>query len=208
VEVLPAAVSLAALPPAVGMRLSIGVGGDELDPVVVDLAEGGLLIGGPPRSGRSNALLALARQLGLPVVAVAPRPSPLRQLPSCVTEIGAADELVGLLDTGPAALLIDDAELLVDSPLAPVLERAVRHMRDGAPVVVAAGTTDDLVSGYRGFVVDLRRSRRGILLSPQSTADGDLLGIRLGRSSAELRPGRGLLARRGRVEPLQLALAG
>src|SRR5207237_4309858 len=80
VELLPRAVRLDGLPHGHGTRVTIGVGGDELEPVVVDLADG-LLIGGPGRSGRSNALLVMARQLRLPIVAVAPRASPLRKLP-------------------------------------------------------------------------------------------------------------------------------
>jgi S-DNA-T family DNA segregation ATPase FtsK/SpoIIIE len=176
--------------------------------VVVDLVDGGLLIGGPPGSGRSNALLAIVRQLDLPVVAVAPRASPLRELPRCVTDAYAADQLVSLLAGGPVALLVDDADLLLGSPVAAVLERAVRQARDERSVVVAAGTTDDLMAAYGGFVVDLRRARSGVLLSPQSAADGDLLGIRLGRPpSVEVQPGRGLLTRRGQVLPVQLALA-
>jgi S-DNA-T family DNA segregation ATPase FtsK/SpoIIIE len=83
----------------------------------------------------------------------------------------------------------------------------VRAARDRASVVVAAGTTDELVTGYRGFAVDLRRSKAGVLLSPQSPADGDLLGVRLSRTiGGDVRPGRGVLALRGRTEPLQVAL--
>jgi S-DNA-T family DNA segregation ATPase FtsK/SpoIIIE len=194
-------------------RVVLGVGGDELDPVEVDLAAAapGLLVGGPAGSGRSSALLAVAHDLagsGLPVVAVAPRRSPLRALPGCVTASDGAVELERQLGDGRCVLLVDDAELLVDSGLAHVLERAVREARDAGTLVVAAGTTEELVTGYRGFVVELRKSRTGVLLSPQSAADGDLLGVRLSRSTGgPVRPGRGLLVRRGAVEPLQLAQA-
>jgi S-DNA-T family DNA segregation ATPase FtsK/SpoIIIE len=168
-------------------------------------------VGGPAGSGRSTALLTVLQSLrrdGLAVVAVAPRSSPLRALPGCVTSRDAAAELETRLGNGRCLLLIDDAELLVDSGLAHVLERAVRGARDAGTLVVAAGTTEDLVTGYRGFVVELRKSRTGLLLSPQSSADGDLLGVRLSRSTGgPVRPGRGLLVRRGRVEPLQLAQA-
>jgi len=72
---------------------------------------------------------------------------------------------------------------------------------------VAAGTTEELVTGYRGFVVDLRKAKAGVLLSPQGPADGDLLGVRLSRATGgPVQPGRGLLVQRGRVEPLQVAL--
>jgi len=188
--------------------------------VVVDVAEHppGFLVGGPPGSGRSTALLTVAaglRRSGLPLVAVAPRRSPLRELTDlagCVTSRDDAAALEQLLTGGtgalrPCALLVDDAELLVDSGLSFVLERAVREARDAGVVVVVAGTTDELVTGFRGFVVDVRKSRAGVLLSPQSAGDGDLLGVRLSRATGgDVVPGRGLLAVRGRVAPLQVAL--
>jgi S-DNA-T family DNA segregation ATPase FtsK/SpoIIIE len=207
IAALPTAVDLASLVLPEGLVL--GIGGDDLRAVTVDES---LVIAGPPRSGRSTALLALGRQLlaqGKTVVAVAPRPSPLRDLPRCHTDREASYDLEALLATRPAALLVDDAELLVDSPLAHVLETAVREMRDTGMLVVAAGTTDELVTGYRGFVVDLRRAKTGVLLSPQAASDGDLLGVRLSRATGgDVHPGRGLLCRRGVVEPLQVALTG
>jgi S-DNA-T family DNA segregation ATPase FtsK/SpoIIIE len=195
------------LPARVPYAGAFAVGGDELLPVDVDLVDGGFVIGGPPRSGRSSSLLTLARSLDRRLVAVAPRPSPLRELPGCHTDREAPYELEALLAEGPYALLVDDAELLVDSLLGPVLERAVREARDTGSVVVAAGTTEELVTGYRGFVVDLRRAKAGLLLSPQSPGDGDLLGVRLSRAvGGEVVPGRGLLVQRGQVLPVQVAL--
>ncbi|MBC7373891.1 MAG: FHA domain-containing protein, partial [Frankiales bacterium] len=151
-EPLPATVALAALP---GPGVVLGVGGDELDPVVLtypDL-ENGFLIGGPAGSGRSTALLTVAAGLGdLPVVAVAPRPSPLRALPGCLTGNDVA-ALRAQLGDGRIVLLPDDAELLVDGPLGPLLEDVVRHARDRGTVVVAAGRTTALAAGFRGAVV-------------------------------------------------------
>ena len=211
IEPLPSTVQLDALPTG-GSDVVLGVGGDELEPVTMPLPDGGFVVSGPPRSGRSTTLLTIGRQLiagGARVVAVAPRPSPLRELPDCHTDREASYDLEARLAQAPDALLIDDAELLVDSPLAYLLEKAVREMRDTHTRVVAAGTTDDLVTGYRGFVVELRRSRCGVLLSPRSAADGDLLGVRLPRSVAgTTHPGRGLLCDRGTTTPLQVAATG
>jgi S-DNA-T family DNA segregation ATPase FtsK/SpoIIIE len=210
VQPLPTCVDLSALPACIGTEVVLGVGGDELELLTANLADGGFVVSGPPRSGRSTALLSIGRQLlasGARVVAVAPRPSPLRELPGCHTDRDATYDLEALLAEPPAAILVDDAELLVDSPLAYLLEKAVREMRDTNTVVVAAGTTDELVTGYRGFVVELRRPKTGILLSPQSAADGDLLGVRLSRSvGGPVHPGRGLLCSRGTTTPLQVAL--
>jgi len=103
-------------------------------------------------------------------------------------------------------VLVDDAELLLDTPMGERLAELVRAARDADQAVVAAGTTDDLNSQYRGFVVDIRRSRSGLLLSPQSPSDGDLLGVRLPRNMAAGPVGRGLLVRSGAVMPVQVAL--
>ncbi len=83
VDPLPARLDLAALGPSVpgGAVVTIGVGGDELAPVRVDLAEvgPGFLVSGPARSGRSTALACMIQSLpaGRAVV-VCPRRSPLR----------------------------------------------------------------------------------------------------------------------------------
>ncbi|MDQ1654779.1 MAG: segregation ATPase FtsK/SpoIIIE, family, partial [Cryptosporangiaceae bacterium] len=62
-----------------------GVGGDQLTAYGPDLAAGipAFLVAGPPKSGRSTALVAMARSAvdsGHEVIAVAPRSSPLRAL--------------------------------------------------------------------------------------------------------------------------------
>lgn len=210
IEPLPPSVQLSALATSTA-GVVLGVGGDELDPLTADLCDAGFVVSGPPRSGRSTTLVTIGRQLladGRRVLAVAPRQSPLRGLPVCHTDREASYDLEALLADAPDAILIDDAELLVDSPLSYLLEKAVRQMRDTNTAIVAAGTTDELVTGYRGFVVELRRAKCGVLLSPQSAADGDLLGVRLSRAvGGPVHPGRGLLCRRGTAIPLQVALA-
>jgi S-DNA-T family DNA segregation ATPase FtsK/SpoIIIE len=195
----------------------LGAGGDALGPVGVDLLQTspGFVVGGPPRSGRSTVLETMARSLtgrGISVVLVTPRRSPLRELalPGMLGVVGADDEadLLGkLLDgVGRYVVLVDDAELLLDTPLDDRLGRVVRAARDADQAVVAAGTTGDLASQYRGFVVDVRRSRSGLLLSPQSQGDGDLLGVRLPRNMIPGPLGRGLLVLGGAVTPVQAAL--
>jgi S-DNA-T family DNA segregation ATPase FtsK/SpoIIIE len=205
------------LRPASPLWALLGAGGDALGPVGVDLLQTspGFVVGGPPRSGRSTVLETMARSLvgrGIPVVLVAPRRSPLRELalPGVLGVVGADDDadLLGKLLDGVErhVVLVDDAELLLDTPLDDRLGRVVRAARDADQAVVAAGTTGDLVSQYRGFVVDIRRSRSGLLLSPQSQGDGDLLGVRLPRNMVPGPLGRGLLVLGGTVMPVQAAL--
>ena len=205
--------------PRGGLWALVGVGGDALGPMGVDLLQTspGFVIGGPPRSGRSTALETMARwllRLQVPVALVTPRRSPLRELaarPGVLGVLGMregeAERLAELLRGAERhVVLVDDAELLLDTPMGERLAELVRAARDADQAVVAAGTTDDLNSQYRGFVVDMRRSRSGLLLSPQSPSDGDLLGVRLPRNMAAGPPGRGLLVQSGTASPVQVAL--
>jgi len=203
-------------------RCTVGVGGDHLAAIDLDLAESGatFLVSGPPRTGRSTALAAIVaslagRQSGaLPVIALCPRPSPLRDLRSLA---GVADVLVGrevsdeLADTlaelgGPAAIVVDDAELLADEPVAALLERLAQGARDSGHLVIAAGTTEDFqTQRYRGWLAALRRSRAGLLLNPAGPADGEVFDVRLPRSTCGGWPaGRGLLIWRGGMTPMQV----
>ncbi|GAA3471579.1 FtsK/SpoIIIE domain-containing protein [Nonomuraea roseola] len=192
----------------------LGVGGDALAPVGVNLlAHGpGAVIAGPPRSGRSSALLTAARSLissGTPVVAVVPRRSPLRELEGALAVLdGNGVGLRELLEGRERyVVVVDDAELInPDAPLGTLLEETLRTGRDGEHGLIIAGTTGDLSTAYRGFVAETRKSRTGLLLSVQSPADGDLFTVRLPRGAVGGPPGRGLLVTTGTVTPIQTAL--
>ncbi|MBB5934678.1 FtsK/SpoIIIE domain-containing protein [Streptomyces zagrosensis] len=194
----------------------LGVGGDELQPIGVDLRETGpgVVIAGPPKSGRSTMLLGAARALlraGTPVVLITPRRSPLRELEGAAGVLGMLgvdgkeEDLQALISKaeGPYVVLIDDAELLYDEPLDEALEAVLRSGMDGDHGLVAAGTTDTLSSQYRGFVTEARKTRSGVLLTPQSSSDGELFNIRLPANSGTGSPGSGLLIRGGGMMPIQ-----
>lgn len=187
----------------------VGVGGDELlahGPVLAPGARS-FVVGGPPRSGRSTTLVTMARSLiaaGTSLVLVAPRPSPLRDLSGgdAVLAVFAgadvpADQLAAALDAapGPVVVLMDDAELLRDCAAADVLRGVLRSGDDRPQGLVLAGSAEDMCSGFTGWQVDAKKSRQGLLLSPQSTTDGDLIGVRLARGAVggPVQPGRGLL---------------
>ncbi|WP_119728583.1 FtsK/SpoIIIE domain-containing protein [Thermomonospora amylolytica] len=202
----------------------VGVGGDTLGPVGVDLLnEGpGFVVAGPPRSGRSTTLLTIVHSLldpavggGLvPVLLLAPRRSPLRDLagrPGVLGVLGAdatEDELLEAIgDEHRYVVVADDAELLDETDLDDALRGVLRTARDGEHAVVIGGTTEDLGRGYRGFLADARRSRSGVLLSATSPDDGELFGLRLPRNAALSGPtGRALLVLTGTAAPIQVAL--
>src|SRR5207253_2446116 len=105
------------------------------------------------------------------------------------------------------AVLVDDAELVMQTPVAAVLDWLMRTARDAGHLVVLAGTTEDLSVGFRGFVVDARRARSGVVLCPRGPLDGELLGVRLARRyPSPTAPGRGLLVVGGSTVTLQVAL--
>ncbi len=197
-------------------------GGDELSPLGMDLEESGpgFVISGPPKSGRSSTLVAATMSLlhrGTEVILVTPRRSPLRELVAESGVLGtldsesSSDELEELTQSarGPYVIVVDDAELIYDTPLDEALEEEIRRGMDGGLGVIAAGAVDTLSSQYRGFVVQARRSRNGLLLSPQGSADGEMFNIRITSNSATGGPtGRGLLVQGGEVMPAQAVLPG
>ncbi|WP_328594835.1 FtsK/SpoIIIE domain-containing protein [Actinomadura macrotermitis] len=211
------------LPPSALWAL-VGVGGDTLAPVGVDLLnEGpGFIVAGPPRSGRSTTLRTIVHSLldpavagGLvPVVLITPRRSPLRLLAGRPGVLGvlnadaeAADLEAVIGDEHRYAVIVDDAELLDETELDDALRDVLRTARDGEHAVVLGGTTEDLARGYRGFMADTRRSRSGVLLSVDSPDDGDLFGLRLPRNAPLGGPtGRGLFVIAGATTQIQVAL--
>lgn len=194
---------------AVGWQLTIGPGGDDGTPLTVDLLRsGGLLVVGPPGSGRSTALDCFARRLT------------------------AAGALVARLGAAPGSSSTDAASVVLD-PADPTALRAWTETLDGLPgvlladdlgaaaeysglaalqptgarsriVLLAAGSAGQVTTHYQGPVAALRRARTGLLLCP-GPADAEALGIRLPRLRLPVRPGSGWLVRDGVAQRVQVA---
>jgi S-DNA-T family DNA segregation ATPase FtsK/SpoIIIE len=172
-----------------------GVGGDELTAYGFDLARTNVaVVAGPPRSGRSTALLAIVESLlrgGSEVVVAAPRPSPLRDLEgrdgvrAVLTGVELEDaDLAGVMDEGdgPVVLVIDDGELLKDVEAKDYLKSLIRTGADRGRALVLGGDSAEVGSGFSGWQVDAK-GRQGMLISPQGITDGELIGVRVPRSS-------------------------
>ncbi|SDX76886.1 DNA segregation ATPase FtsK/SpoIIIE, S-DNA-T family [Geodermatophilus africanus] len=211
---LPAApvLSLPA-PPGDGhpLRLPVGPGGDEGGVLIVDLSRtGGLLVAGPPGSGRSTALECFARHLaaaGATVLQVAQdgeradtatRSAP-RRLDA--TDVAGWQTWLAGLRGAPGAVVVDDLADLADSAVLGALTAA-----GSSPgvVLLVAGTAAELATAFRGPVPALRRRRSGLLLTP-GAGDADLLGIRLPRTPVPSRPGSGWLVSAGTARRVQVA---
>jgi S-DNA-T family DNA segregation ATPase FtsK/SpoIIIE len=175
------------------------VGGDAAAAIAVDLrASGHLLVAGPPRSGRSTALLTVLAEClrtGLDVVVAAPHRSPVHERAKRlgVQVIGpeTAAEAIDECPTGFAIVLVDDCEAFDDTAAGDLLTRWLRRAEPHLGAIVA-GRTDELASAYRGVGAEARRNRSGVLLRP-GPVDGDLFGVRLARSGGAPGPGRGVL---------------
>ncbi|MEV4708500.1 FtsK/SpoIIIE domain-containing protein [Actinoplanes sp. NPDC049316] len=187
----------------------VGVGGDEVLPLGPDFVDiPTFAVGGPPRSGRSTALLAVARSLlerGTGLLVVAPRRSPLRDLAgqpgvcAVVQDAGvtAADFRTMLQnvreDTG--AVVVDDAELLAQSDIDGDLNTLARGAAGNGWGLAVAGNAEALSLGLAGWLTQLKRNRAGLLIAPQSITDGELIGVRIPRGlvGQAAQPGRGHL---------------
>jgi S-DNA-T family DNA segregation ATPase FtsK/SpoIIIE len=192
-----------------------GIGDGSLTPVGLELYEHEhALIAGPPRSGRSSALCAIAQAIAASpaapaTLALVPRRSPLRDSPyvrrvvtSCADLDAAVQEHAG----GPLVILADDADS-ADDP-AGLLERLMKPPHAHV-TVIAAGRSDTLRRSFGHWTQKVRESRCGVLLMPDYDLDGDLLGVTLPRMNrlASL-PGRGFLCVGGAVEGVQVAMPG
>ena len=200
--------------PRVGVP--VGVGGDEVRPLHLSLADcASLVVAGPAGSGRSSALALLARGLrraGAQAVLVRARPSSgVELVPDGIPVVAGheTDRLAELLrprsEGQGVFVLVDDADAMEGARAEDVL---LAHLqRDEHGGVVLAGGATELGARYRGLAAEVRRARTGILLSPTGYADGDLLGAVVPRARG-VRPGRGYLVRQGGVEVVQLAVPG
>jgi S-DNA-T family DNA segregation ATPase FtsK/SpoIIIE len=193
------------------LLLPVGPGGDDGGVLTVDLARtGGLLVAGPPGSGRTTALASCARHLAAADVAVlhvvgrgqqADAEIGPGQLRLDATDVAGWQEWLARLRGAAGAVLVDDAPVLAESAVLGALTAV-----EGAPdvVLVMAGTAAELSAAFRGPVPALRRRRSGLLLSP-GPGDADLLGIRLPRTPVPARPGSGWLVVSGSVQRVQVA---
>ncbi|MDP8974773.1 MAG: FtsK/SpoIIIE domain-containing protein [Actinomycetota bacterium] len=196
--------------------LGLGVADSTLAPAGLALHDGEhAMLAGPPRSGRSNALLVLAAAArsgrDVRVCGVALGRSPLRGSAHVDDTFCDAASLAMLADVveaseQPHLVLVDDADRIDDD--SGVLARLLRMRRADLHLVVA-GRNDVLRSAYGHWTREVRRSRAGLLFQPDPDLDGELFGTRLPRRQAlAFEPGRAYLVHDGEVDVVQVAQAG
>ncbi|QFR97929.1 cell division protein FtsK [Streptomyces tsukubensis] len=188
-----------------------GIGGDDIMAFGPDLSQGvpTFVVAGPAKSGRSTTLLNLARSYlaqGVRLVVAAPRPSPLRELAGHEQvvrvftdddiESDDFDEAVGSASPRePIVVIVDDGEVLEDCDAERSLKRLVQRGTERGLALVIGGDEEEVCGGFSGWQVEAKKGRRGILLSPQDSSSGELIGIRTTRSmvGGPIVPGKGML---------------
>ena len=198
-------------------NILVGVGGDELSQYRIDFSAGsGFLIAGQRRTGRSTALACAAivlHSLDIPVLVVAPKPSPVTLAAEQLgrTVISALDQsqvVTDWVNEHPrCAVLVDDAETVHGSDVDACLIELARERQTGTFALIVAAGIDDLNTLLRGVAVEAKRQKQGVLLSPTSSLDGNPLGAGiprelLGRATA----GRALLLVDEQYLPIQLPI--
>ncbi|WP_164704622.1 FtsK/SpoIIIE domain-containing protein [Blastococcus litoris] len=214
IAVLPADALLPLPEPALRssgtLPLVVGPGGDEGGPMTVDLLRtGGLLVSGPPGSGRSSALTAFAQHvhaMGAAVLVVGRPPWADTGPPlSGARVVDRADESaaaawIDALEGRPGVVVADDLGNPADAPALTCIPVG----SSSRVALLAAAHAGQLSTHYQGPVAALRRNRTGVLLCP-GPGDADLLGVRLPRTPVPQRPGSGWLVAGGTLQRVQVA---
>jgi S-DNA-T family DNA segregation ATPase FtsK/SpoIIIE len=193
-----------------------GVGDNTLGPTGLRLLESEhAFVIGPPRSGKSTVLDAVASMVGnlrpdVVITAIGMRRSPLHDAPEIKYVVRAPEELKEAVarikqDTAnPQLVLIDDADAL-DDDIDGTLAGLVTTSRPDLHLVVAA-RPDPIRSNYGHWTARVRTSRQGLALRPNLDQDGNLLGTMFPRGGpTTFEAGRGYLVAEGVAQLLQAA---
>ncbi|WP_247826588.1 FtsK/SpoIIIE domain-containing protein [Arthrobacter antioxidans] len=181
--------------------LPVGLCGDDLDPYAISLRPGEVfLVLGHPTAGRTTVIRVLRDSASR----LRPRPAVF------APPDGGADaeslsywrDLAGR-GVGPSArdclLLVDDADHLP----ADVHQALAGLLAQGAAAVLTATPGPSLMARVP-LAVHVRGLGRGLVLSPRSPADGDVLGVRLEPEGSPT-PGRGFACDPSGIVEVQLA---
>ncbi len=213
---LPTLVRAASLPRDAAGQPVLGIADDTLEPLGFD-PTGSFLLAGPPGSGRTTALAAIATAVRrwspqAPLHLVARPRSPLLALggwSDVATDPADAAALVGGLplesDEQRVTLVVESLGDLLGTAAEQPVTAAVRAARRHGHLVVAEAETAAWSSSWPLFA-EVRAGRRGLVLQPDHL-DGDAL-LRtpfLRAPRGEQPPGRGLLVEAGRVRRVQVA---
>ncbi len=224
VRTLQAEISLEDLEAAVDAKPTFAVAGDTL--TAKNLAtEGTFTVAGPPGSGRTTALMTIARGFrrwrpDTRLIYFGSKRSPLAsaiewdRLALDMAEAAAlapevADFLGEVDENGaPGVVLIESLTDYVQSPADGAMQEMIKRVTANGCLVVSDGEPVPL-SGLHPLIQAARSSRVGLVLQPEQT-DGALFRVQFPRvRKADFPPGRGLYIGRGEQPVVvQVAYAG
>ena len=216
VRILPEKVSLSMIARS-SSGFTFGLRDTDLGPAVLPFDPGGFVVTGPPRSGKTTALEALV--VGAPptisgVVIVGTYATRLtRDRARCRVALGndqGASLLRKVVESSVPNLLVvvDDLHEFVHTEVEDALVTLLRVARDRDLRIAVSSDTDAVRRAYDGALKDVRASKSGLLLQPDNSVDGDIVGVRLPSVvTTTWPPGRGYLAIRGIFELCHVGVA-
>jgi S-DNA-T family DNA segregation ATPase FtsK/SpoIIIE len=203
------------------LQVPLGIADLTLETVHVDLSRQNLVVLGPPMSGRSTALGAVAWALGeqaddIVLVGLGSFTSPLADF-TCWHRAGfgrtrhqaVLDEVAAMIegDEGDEVKLVLVLDAVEDLEAMEYSMRLEQLVRSDAVRVVATAEAVTLERAYSGWTAELKRNRAVLMLQPESAADVEAVT----RAKPSLRPGqqfppgRGVLVDHGRPTLIQVA---
>lgn len=222
IRALPVEFAQSTLPTELQGLPVLGLSDDSLGPIGFDLT-GGFLIGGGPGSGRTNAVLAIARAIhrwrsdtvmiyfGVRR-SIVPDQFDWDLRATTLEEIAdAAKQLSTALKSGERkrqmAVVIEGVAELVNTPADGPLVELVKLLKRSEHFVIGEAETTAWTSIFPLYA-EFRTARQGLLLQPEWTEGDAILKASFPKSHrSEFPPGRGMLALGGRALKVQLPLA-
>jgi S-DNA-T family DNA segregation ATPase FtsK/SpoIIIE len=222
-EAIPKLSDKVPMPSGSSSRPLIGIGATTLEPFPINPV-GAFLVTGPPSSGRTSALRAMATALRrwnpdtqLHLFSTSRKSTLLRARWWTSRAVGpeqAASVATELLDTlmrnpssQPVALFIENVAEFASSPADAPLAALAKHFREEEMFVVAEGEAATIPGGQgMGLLAQVKASRQGLSFAPDPT-EGDRIfrtpfPNRLNR--ADFPPGRALFVHRGATAVVQV----
>jgi S-DNA-T family DNA segregation ATPase FtsK/SpoIIIE len=216
---LPTELDITALPDAVDGQPVLGVSEDILGPRGFEPV-GTFVVTGPPRSGKSTALRALATSMArfdpeAKFFHFGGRRAVLKDFRPWVRSAGSvedarvlAKELTGIVGDesvpGRIVIVVENVTEFADSDAERPMKELFQAINRSDHFLMGDGDVTQLGSGY-GFIGDFKGGRRGIVLKPD-TYDGDsVFKVPFPRVQRhEFPEGRGLFVENGHALTVQL----
>ncbi len=222
VRSMPSEVDESTLPNEVDGKPVLGIGEEKLEPIGFE-PSGTFMIGGGPSSGRSNAIIALARSVHRwrpagDLIYLGHRRSSIPRLAPwthAATDLESVAELarstaarVAAEEEPHIAVFVESISDFLGTPADAAIVELIKAVKRSGHLLVAETETGSWGSMYP-LLSEVRNARRGMLLQPESIEGETLMRTPFPRSSKrEFPPGRGMAVLAGKPTRIQVPWAG